>query len=93
MMPMVVGIDVGTSGVRAIAMDPGFAIRGQAGVTLADFGTDWRDPAIWWCAVEAAVDALLRLVDARKVCALAVDGTSGTMLPIAGATGSSVNSR
>ncbi|TGV74201.1 carbohydrate kinase, partial [Mesorhizobium sp. M00.F.Ca.ET.149.01.1.1] len=87
MTAVVVGIDVGTSGVRAVAMDPGFAIQAQAGVALADFGTDWRDPANWWRAVEAAIDALLRLVDARNVRALAVDGTSGTMLPVDAAGG------
>ncbi|RVC80969.1 MAG: carbohydrate kinase [Mesorhizobium sp.] len=87
MTAVVVGIDVGTSGVRAVAMDPGFAIQAQAGVALADFGTDWRDPATWWRAVETAIDALLRLVDARNVRALAVDGTSGTMLPVDAAGG------
>jgi sugar (pentulose or hexulose) kinase len=82
MTALVVGIDVGTSGVRAVAMNTGFDIRGQAGVALADFGANWRDPAVWWRAVEATIDALLRLVDRSHVRALAVDGTSGTMLPV-----------
>ncbi|AZO09431.1 carbohydrate kinase [Mesorhizobium sp. M3A.F.Ca.ET.080.04.2.1] len=85
MTALVVGIDVGTSGVRAVAMDASFAIHGQAGVALADFGTDWRDPATWWRAVEAALTALFARVDAGQVRALAVDGTSGTMLPVDGA--------
>ena len=84
MTALVIGVDVGTSGVRAVAMDAAFAIRHQAGVKLADFGTDWRDAAIWWRAVEAALDALFRLVDVSQVRALAVDGTSGTVLPIDG---------
>ncbi|TGS65853.1 carbohydrate kinase [Mesorhizobium sp. M3A.F.Ca.ET.174.01.1.1] len=82
MTGLVVGIDVGTSGVRAVAMDASFAIHGQAGVALADFGTDWRDPATWWRAIEAALTALFARVDAGQVRALAVDGTSGTMLPV-----------
>lgn len=82
MTALVVGIDLGTSGVRAVAMDPGGAIHGQAGVALADFGTDWRDPSTWWRATEAALKTLFALVDRSRVRALAVDGTSGTMLPI-----------
>ncbi|TGU18788.1 carbohydrate kinase, partial [Mesorhizobium sp. M4B.F.Ca.ET.150.01.1.1] len=67
MTAVVVGIDVGTSGVRAVAMDASFAIHGQAGVALADFGTDWRDPATWWRAIEAALTALFARVDAGQV--------------------------
>jgi sugar (pentulose or hexulose) kinase len=85
MTALVVGIDVGTSGVRAVAVDSAATIRGQAGVALADFGADWRDAANWWRAVEAALKSLLDRIDANGVRALAVDGTSGTMLPIDGA--------
>jgi D-ribulokinase len=80
--PAVIGIDVGTSGVRCAAMTADGGIVGQSNVRHLDFGPDGRDPAVWWGAVESCLDTLLSHVPARRIVALAVDGTSGTMLPI-----------
>ena len=76
------GIDLGTSGARAVAMTPAFEIVAQATARLSDFGADLRDPKIWWQAVEAALGAVLARVDRAWVHAIAVDGTSGTLLPV-----------
>jgi sugar (pentulose or hexulose) kinase len=81
---LAIGIDVGTSGARAIAMDPAFAIVAQASARMSDFGEDGRDPAIWWRAVEAALGQVLGSVSRDRIVALAVDGTSGTLLPVDG---------
>jgi D-ribulokinase len=78
----VVGIDVGTSGVRCVAMIASGEIIGQASVKLADFGSDLRDPQVWWRAVEVALGTLFRQVPSSRIAALSVDGTSGTMLPV-----------
>lgn len=82
--PLVIGIDLGTSGARAVVTDASLRIRAQGAASLALFGTDHRDPAIWWKAVEAALDAALLNADRSKIAAIAVDGTSGTVLPVDG---------
>lgn len=80
--PAAIGIDVGTSGVRCVAMTGGGEVVGHASVKHADFGSDGRDPLVWWRATEAALQSLLTHVPAIRIMALAVDGTSGTILPI-----------
>ncbi|TGQ67433.1 carbohydrate kinase [Mesorhizobium sp. M00.F.Ca.ET.186.01.1.1] len=82
MTPLAIGIDIGTSGARAVAMRPDFSIAGQAAFPLERFGGNHRDPAIWWRAVQAALADLLSTIDRAAVCAIAVDGTSGTLLPV-----------
>lgn len=78
-----VGIDLGTSGARAAVIDRAGTLRATAKSAMADHGADHRDPQVWWAAVETALAAALRGVDAGAVRALAVDGTSGTMLGLA----------
>ncbi|PBC20526.1 MULTISPECIES: FGGY-family carbohydrate kinase [unclassified Mesorhizobium] len=82
MMPLVIGIDIGTSGARAVAMRPDFSIAGQSAVRLDKFGQNPRSPAAWWQAVRAALTDLLSGIDRTAVRAIAVDGTSGTLLPV-----------
>ncbi|MDX8478402.1 FGGY-family carbohydrate kinase [Mesorhizobium sp. VK24D] len=84
MAPLAVGIDIGTSGSRAVAMRPDFSITARAAVPLERFGANGRDPEVWWAAVEATLKALLSSVDRAAVRAIAVDGTSGTVLPVDG---------
>ncbi|WP_192251034.1 FGGY-family carbohydrate kinase [Mesorhizobium silamurunense] len=85
MAPLAIGIDVGTSGSRAVAMRPDFSIAARAAAPLDRFGANGRDPAVWWAAVEATLKELLSGVDRAAVRAIAVDGTSGTVLPVDGA--------
>ena len=49
---------------------------------LERFGPDARDPAVWWRAVGAALTELLSGIDRAAVRSIAVDGTSGTLLPV-----------
>lgn len=81
-MSLVIGIDIGTSGARAVAMRPDFSIAARSAVPLDRFGQNLRDPALWWAAVGAALTELLSNIDRATVCAIAVDGTSGTLLPV-----------
>ncbi|WP_256751831.1 FGGY-family carbohydrate kinase [Mesorhizobium sp. Mes31] len=85
MMPLVIGIDIGTSGARAVAMHPDFSIAARSAVPLDRFGQNPRDPAVWWAAVGAVLTELLSTIDRSTVRAIAVDGTSGTLLPVDGA--------
>lgn len=81
---LVVGIDMGTSGARAVAMSADFEVCASASAKLASFADNHRDPAGWWDAVRSALGGVLSAVDRSTVVAIAVDGTSGTMLPVDG---------
>ncbi|WP_434589480.1 FGGY-family carbohydrate kinase [Streptomyces sp. A5-4] len=77
------GIDLGTQGVRAVlATTRGHLIgSGSAPLTGRREGVRHeQDPADWWAAVRAATRAALGGVAARRVRALAVCSTSGTVL-------------
>ena len=73
-----IGIDVGTSGVRAALIDATGAPLAAGAAPLAP--NENRDPEAWWQAVEAALAALRGQADLSGVRAIAVDGTSGTIL-------------
>lgn len=79
-----VGIDLGTSGCRVMAVDGAGAIQGQAQaplpMPLKSDGQATQDPALWWKATTAALLALFKTVDAARVRAIAVDGTSASVL-------------
>ena len=77
---LALGIDIGTSGVRAAALSAEGATCGQAESAMAEFGDDRRDPAIWRRALEASLTRLFETVDPARIGAVAVDGTSGTVL-------------
>jgi sugar (pentulose or hexulose) kinase len=77
----VIGIDVGTSGVRAAALGDDGATQGSAAVAMAAFG-DTAAPATWWNCVRAVIFELGSSCGLGEVRALAVDGTSGTMLAV-----------
>ncbi|WP_257170286.1 FGGY-family carbohydrate kinase [Bradyrhizobium sp. SRS-191] len=86
MRELFVGIDVGTSGVRASALDSSGAIQGTAAVPLAapvqNGNAVEQDPELWWQATVAALHQLGERVDLGAVARIAVDGTSGTLLLI-----------
>ncbi len=79
-----VGIDVGTSGCRAMAIDARGEICGRAESPLPSPRRSGReveqDPAIWWRALIITLRRLLSGIDADAVRAIAVDGTSATLL-------------
>lgn len=78
------GIDVGTSGVRAIAIDAAGTVQAQASrpmpAPVNEGGAIAQDPAIWWQAVEAVLAAVAAEAGPGRIHSLAVDGTSGTLL-------------
>src|SRR4051794_41595705 len=83
-MSLVVGIDIGTSGVRAMAVDERGLIMGEARTALPapdrNGAAITQDPAQWWSACEASLGVLAGQIDPGRVAALAGDGTPGTML-------------
>jgi sugar (pentulose or hexulose) kinase len=79
-----IGIDLGTSGVRAITIDDAGTIQAEAAITLPDplrhGAAIEQQPALWWEAVAKALDAIASQLDPATIRAIAVDGTSGTVL-------------
>ena len=78
------GIDLGTSGCRGCAIDDTGAVLGRSVVPLPASRRHGerheQDPQGWWTAVIEALHALVRATPTRRARALAVAGTSGTLL-------------
>ena len=75
---MFLGIDLGTSGVKAIVVDHEQSVRAAftAPLTVSRPRPLWseQDPAEWWRATDTAVRAVLRDVDGRGVEAVGLSG-------------------
>lgn len=74
-----IGIDVGTSGVRAAIVDSGGYVLRTAKSPLAEHDSNRRNPLAWWSATDAVLKQLAIDVPVSAVC---VDATSGTVLPV-----------
>jgi 7-cyano-7-deazaguanine reductase len=78
------GVDLDMTACRAVAVDGRGELLADAHAPipapLRNEHQVTQDPTLWWKAVNASLQALLSKVDARRVRALAVDGTSGTVL-------------
>ncbi|MAT66630.1 MAG: carbohydrate kinase, partial [Gammaproteobacteria bacterium] len=83
-MPHALGIDFGTSGVRACAIDADGVIRAEARTALPApqrAGTAVsQDPGQWWQALERVLDELAARRALARVERVAVDGTAATLL-------------
>ena len=79
-----IGIDLGTSGCRALAIDTDGQVCAEAQTPLP--GPTHQGPAIeqdatiWWDGLCATLAQLLPMIERSQVKGLAVDGTSGTLL-------------
>ncbi|MCS6921785.1 MAG: FGGY-family carbohydrate kinase [Elioraea sp.] len=74
------GIDCGTSGLRAALIDAAGEPIAQASVRYAS-GSE-RDPASWARALREALALLSREADPASAEAVAIDGTSGTLVAL-----------
>ncbi|WP_158816278.1 FGGY-family carbohydrate kinase [Methylocapsa sp. S129] len=82
MIARALGIDVGTTGVRAALLCADGEVVGTASASLASIGDDPTAPETWWRAALACIARLRADCDLSGVLAVAVDGTSGTMVAI-----------
>ena len=86
-MALYVGIDLGTSGCRAAAIDQSGTLRGfvQVGLppTVQKGGQLVQNPLDWWSATLDALGRLVKKISAGEIRAIAVDGTSSTVFLIA----------
>ena len=86
MRDLALGIDVGTSGVRAAAVDAdgcraAFAVATMP-APLDENGLVTQHPAIWWTATCRVLQNLAKQIDLKRIGSIAVDGTSGTILGV-----------
>ena len=78
------GIDVGTQGVRCVAIDDSGAVQARSSVPIAavvQSGPQEQDPRVWWTAVADAI-SLLGSASISPVRRLAFSCTSGTLCPL-----------
>jgi sugar (pentulose or hexulose) kinase len=80
-----IGIDLGTSGCRAIAIDTTGAIRASANRALttpetAQSQQSRQDPALWWQTLLQVLVEIASLCGDASIEGIAVDGTSSTLL-------------
>ena len=84
------GIDIGTSGIRAIIMDAQHNIQAQAQHALPPGQPYYsgarqiigyaQNPRDWWQTFEAVIFQLSQTFQLKLITHLAIDGTSGTVL-------------
>ncbi|MDR5700200.1 xylulokinase [Agromyces aerolatus] len=83
--PVLIGIDVGTTGVKVIGLDPrsgvvaAAAAREYPSTTAAD-GTHEQDPAAWWEAVAACTRAVVDALPGRPVAGVGLSGHMHSLL-------------
>ena len=76
-----VGIDIGTSGVRAVAVDnEGRPVA--ASESAFKTAGDTRTPAAWWTGVENCLNDLCEKCSLNGIEGIVVDGTSGTLVAL-----------
>ncbi len=71
-----IGIDIGTSGARAVVMTASFDVVASASARLDAFSPNHRDPAAWWSAVQSALSQVLVSVERKQIRAISM-----TVLP------------
>lgn len=84
--PVTLGIDVGTSGIKVVAVDPDGrrlteADRGYPLLTPRPGWTEQR-PGDWWEAACAAIRATLESLEGRDVAAVGLTGQMHGMVPL-----------
>ncbi len=88
--PLFIGIDFGTSGCRAVAVDGEKNTLASARQPLPpprrQDGRIEQDAELWWQALTALLADLSAQIRAADIAALSLDGTSGTVL-VTDATG------
>ncbi len=90
---LVMGIDVGTQGVRVLVVDAWGKPHASASLALSPASTDlppgWHEqkPESWWMGVKICISETIaelkeKGAHAEDIIALSVDSTSGTIVPI-----------
>lgn len=91
MSDLFLGLDIGTSGARALVIDLSGKVQAEAKSLMSDHGPDHRSPAVWLAAAKTVVRKVTAEVASENIRSMSVDGTSGTMLAV-DANGSAISS-
>lgn len=87
-MSIVIGVDIGTSGARALAVDTRGQIIARAKSAFRNPpyqpqpGWAEQDALEWWTATKICLRELMSILGDVPIAGLAVDATSGTFVPI-----------
>lgn len=87
-MPIIIGLDIGTSGARAMAVREDGTVIHTATAPLPQPSTPepgWSEqhPADWWSAASIVLKQVAASLPAgESVAGMAVDSTSGTIVPV-----------
>lgn len=71
---------MGTSGVRAVCIDADLTVVDSAQTAFAEHEGERNRPATWLLAVSQVIREILSQIDADSIAAIAIDGTSGTLI-------------
>lgn len=77
-----IGVDIGTSGVRAVCVDNDMHVQTMASIEFQNVTGSRADPASWGKAVASVLSELIDNVPKEQIKAIAIDGTSGTMVVV-----------
>lgn len=78
--PLFIGIDLGTSGCRAVAIDSDGNLKAEAKVHYTDKNHKQQTPDDWWQATQVVLNSITSKINHQHIQSIAVDGTSGTVL-------------
>ena len=78
--PLFIGVDLGTSGCRAIAIDKTGTIKAEAKIHYAEKNHKQQTPDDWWQATQSVLQTIISKVNHQHIQAIAIDGTSSTVL-------------
>lgn len=79
-IPAVIGVDVGTSGVRAVALSLAGEVIGEGAAAFA--APERRAPDAWRRGMREALAGVMAAHPGIESRAIAIDATSGTLLPV-----------
>ncbi len=84
--PLVIGLDLGTTGCKAVAIDARGQVRGEARRTyplrMTEKGAAEQDAHVVWQAARQALATLTGQLDHHKPDAIALSGAMHTLLPV-----------
>lgn len=79
--PLFIGVDLGTSGARAVIINSAGNVVAK-GQQAFQSKTAARDPKVWWQCVESALKEALCEIEAGDVTAICASATSGTVMAV-----------
>lgn len=78
--PIYIGIDLGTSGCRAIAINTFAEVIAEAKIHYVDHNHRQQTPDDWWQATCTVLHSITSKINHQHIQAIAVDGTSSSVL-------------